>query len=147
MIMTIPRGSDERAEAEHLERLAAVAAELEATRQRLAQMNEAPTIEPVGRRVFQWMIPMAATALVAFVGILAFGGESAASPARADSEIEPNVPVVEVEPEPIATPEPVLVAETPTPEPVVAPKPVRPKNPKNPKKPPLIINPSGDPLG
>jgi outer membrane biosynthesis protein TonB len=144
-----------RIESEHQQRLAAIAADLAVTRLQLEQMNEAPPAEPMGRRVLQWMAPVAAIALVAFVGVMVFGGhDAAASPGlRAEAEVIEAKPV-EAEPEPIVAPQPVLVAETPEPkpEPVAAPgKPTRPKppkQPKDPKKPPLtIIDPDGDPLG
>lgn len=140
-----------RAEAEHLQRMAAVAAEIEATRRQLEEMSQTPKIEPPGRRLVQWGMPVAAAVLVAFVGVLTIGwGESLANSANLNSEvvvIEP-APVVDVEPEPVAPP-PLLVADTPEPkpEPSLDPKPKRPKRPKNPKNEnPLCLDLDGDPL-
>ncbi len=116
----------------------------------------------------EWMIPAAATVLVAFFAILAVGEDDdviahaavgstsltspvaqgepdSAMPIDADPDVDPNVDL-----EPIATaPEPAQ-PEPVHPKPVkpAAKKPKAPKAPKTPKKPPLLIlDPNGDPLG
>jgi outer membrane biosynthesis protein TonB len=147
-----------RAEAEHRHRLAMYAAELEAKRRELAELEGAPTIERPGRQLLQWMVPAAAAVLVAIFAIMAAGtgtgndgARQSASPdtlASHAAEVAPEP--IEVAPSPEVVPEP--VADTPEPEPrepAASPKtPKTPKQPKNPKNPPpLVINPTGDPLG
>lgn len=166
-----------RAEAEHRERLALYTAELEDKRRQLAALDADPILERPGRRWMEWMIPVAATVLVAFFAMLAVGEDddviahaaagstSLTSPvvqgepdlaasidadAAVDSDMNPNAVV---EPDPMA-----IAPELAQPEPVHA-KPVKPvaktpktpkapKTPKTPKKPPLLIlDPNGDPLG
>jgi hypothetical protein len=142
-----------RAEAEHRDRLAVYAAELEAKRLQLAALEAAPIVERSSRRMLEWGVPAGAIALVAFVGMLALGGDDAV----AHAELEPQSAVeVEAEPEvepkiePSPEPEPSPVAVAPEPPKPIPPKtPKNPKNPKNPKDPtPLtLIDPNGDPLG
>jgi hypothetical protein len=146
-----------RAEAEHRQRLALYAAELEAKRRELAELEGAPTIERPGRQLLQWMVPAGAAVLVAIFAILAMGTGSdggarqSASPdtlASHAAEVAPEP--IEVVPSPTVEPEPAAVAPEPEPpEPAASPKtPKTPKQPKNPKNPPpLVINPTGDPLG
>jgi hypothetical protein len=144
-----------RAESEHRERLAMYAAELEAKRRELAELEVAPTIESPGKRLLKWTVPVAATVLVAYFAMLAMGSGNdvgARAPASHDTltvqaaEVAPEP--IELAPAPVVEPEPVAVA--PEPEPV---KPThaehkQPKHPKNPKNPPLIVlDPNGDPLG
>jgi hypothetical protein len=148
-----------RAEAEHRQRLALYAAELEAKRRELAELEGAPKIERPGRQLLQWMVPAAAAVLVAFFAIMAMGtgtgsdggARQTASPdtlASHAAEVAPEP--IEVAPSPEVVPEPVAVTPEPEPlEPAASPKtPKTPKTPKQPKNPPpLVINPTGDPLG
>jgi hypothetical protein len=155
-----------RAEAEHRERLAGYAAELEDKRRQLAALHAAPVVVRPSRRMLEWAAPAVASVLVVFFAILAVGEDDAAarpsvSPAAPISEldVEPEA-IVEAEPEvgPIAVapePEPVAVTpepEAPTPADGKPSKPVAPKVPKSPKTPknpnPLtLLDPNGDPLG
>ncbi|KIG13140.1 hypothetical protein DB30_00518 [Enhygromyxa salina] len=124
-----------QAQALHHERLARYQAELEAKRLRLATIESMPVVERPGRRLLEWSIPAAATALVAFLGFTFIGEEDAvaraADPAdliavteaqaseadnvdelapEAAPEPEPE-PEPEVEPEPEPEPEPVKVTK------------------------------------
>jgi hypothetical protein len=70
-----------RAESEHRERLALYQAELEAKRLHLATLEATPSTKPPARRVLEWSVPAAATALVAFLGFFALGEEQAVAQA------------------------------------------------------------------
>ncbi|PRQ00577.1 hypothetical protein [Enhygromyxa salina] len=111
-------------EALHRERLACYQTDLEAKRLRLAAIESMPVVERPGRRLLEWSIPAAATALVAFLGFTLLGEEDAvarvADPVdvSALSSSEPGAEVGIDEPEPAPAPEP-----EPEPEPEIEPEP------------------------
>src|SRR5690606_20359760 len=121
------------AETAHDQRLSLFRAELEAKRLRLAALEVANTEAPpsMSRRLLEWSIPVAATALVAFLGFTLFDEDQAVAqpvdPAdtleriEASSEQAPLEPAAEPEPEPepeVVEPEVVEPEPEPEPEPV-----------------------------
>jgi hypothetical protein len=112
------------AESAHDERLVLVRAELEAKRLRLAALEASSSVPRPSRRWLEWSIPVAATAMVAFLGFTLFDEEQAvAQPAQVEqierSASEAAEPVSEeaLEPvvEPKAEPEPEVVEPAPEP--------------------------------
>ena len=109
------------AEVAHRERLVRYEAELDAKRLRLAALESNPVVERPSRRVLEWSMPAAATALVAFLGFT-FLGEDAAEAAHRTTMIDADV----VQMEPIFAPIVPLAeaeAEAPTPAPVASAEP------------------------
>lgn len=116
------------AESAHDERLALIRAELEAKRLRLAALEVSEQPAP-RRRWLEWSVPVAATAMVAFLGITLFDEEQAVAqpaavevvePVKQQEEVAPAPePVAEAQPvaEPEAKPEVVEPAPEPKPEP------------------------------
>jgi hypothetical protein len=88
-----------RAEAEHRERLAMYTAELEDKRRQLAALDADPILERPGRRMMEWMIPAAATVLVAFFAILAVGENDDVIAHAAVGSTSLTSPVVQGEPD------------------------------------------------
>jgi septum formation topological specificity factor MinE len=160
------------AELAHLERLSQLRVNLEAKRLRLAALeaDAEERVEPIGRRMVQWSVPVAATALVAFLGLAIFDDEATAQTIDAveqldevvevevEVEVEPEPePEVEVEPEPEPEPEPQVEAKKqPAPAKAAprrpaptkaAPKQVTPPPPTKKHSNPLRIEFGGNPLG
>lgn len=124
----------------HRERLACYQAELATKRLRLATIEAMPVVERPGRRLLEWSVPAAATALVAFLGFTFAGEEDAVAraadpmdtqalsnvqdpPAASFDEAAPEPepePELEPEPEPEPAPEPESTKTT-------KPKPTKPK--------------------
>jgi hypothetical protein len=139
-----------QAQALHHQRLACYQASLEAKRLRLAAIEAMPIVERPGRRILEWSVPAAATALVAFLGFTFIGEEDAVAraadpidtiarndvqdpPVERDDDAE-LAPEVDVEPAPEPEPE-VVVEPEPKPKPAKSdkPKPAKTDKPKPPK--------------
>jgi hypothetical protein len=116
------------AESAHDERLALIRAELEAKRLRLAALETGVPVQHPSRRWLEWSVPVAACALVAFLGFALFDAEHAVAQT---TTIEPvTVESTEVRPEPVVEPTiapvPAPVPDVkPQPEPELAPKPIK----------------------
>ena len=124
------------AESAHDERLSLIRAELEAKRLRLAAIEAASEAPRPSRRWLEWSVPVAATAMVAFLGFTLFDEEQAVAQMAPVEQIEQRASEV-VDPsedpaEPVAEPEP-----EPKPEVVVepAPEPKSDESKKSEKKP------------
>lgn len=116
----------------HDERLGLIRAELEAKRLRLAALEAATEVPRASRRWLEWSVPIAASAMVAFLAFTLFDEEQAVAQPAAVAQVEHVASeVVELadeqapEPEPVAEPEP-----EPEPEPV-APAPSKKKTTKS----------------
>lgn len=99
------------AESAHDERLSLIRAELEAKRLRLAALEVASEPPRRGRRWLEWSVPVAATAIVAFLGFTLFDEEQAVAQTapveHSASEVaKPVIDEPEPEPEPMSEPEP-----------------------------------------
>lgn len=151
------------AESAHDQRLALVRAELEAKRLRLAALEVTEPVVKPSRRWLEWSVPVAATALVAFLGFTLFDEEQAvahtapveqwmapieapASETEAEPilEVEVEEPVSEVEAEPTAEP----VAPGPSKKPTTtSKKPTTTKKPTTSKpEPTLVIKKNSKPI-
>jgi cell division septation protein DedD len=113
------------AESAHDERLALIRAELEAKRLRLAALEVSSAVPAPRRRWLEWSVPVAATAMVAFLGMTLLDEEQAvAQPAEVQvverEAVEPaNEPEIEdaaPAPEPVAESKPEPKPEEPKPE-------------------------------
>ncbi len=119
------------AEAAHGERLELIRAELEAKRLRLAAVEAADTVPRPGRRLLEWSVPVAAAALVGFLGFTLFDDEAVAQAAPVAQVEATTAPTAEPAPEPEPTP---IVEAEPAPEPEPEPEPTPVTEPEPVKK-------------